>query len=459
MKERESLESTRLVDLLADTLYEQSLDCVHCGLCLSSCPTYRATGRENSSPRGRIYLMRGLVEGRLEEVETLEEEAFLCLGCRACETACPSGVEYGQMLERTRAAIRTSDPAPSLAARIEQFALRQLVPHRRRLGALVSVLAWVQRFGIDRLAGRVLPKRLAEMQALLPEIPPAAERRRLPAWTPAVGPRRGKVALFEGCIMPEFFGRVNEAARRVLSRAGFEVVVPGNQGCCGALQAHSGDLEFARDLARANISVFDSDAAGGSEPFDAIIVTSAGCSAAMRESESWLGEAGRPLAKGVRDVLEFLDEVGFEVEMSPLPKRVVYDDPCHLIHAQAIAAAPRRLLEKIPELELLSHRDAEACCGAAGIYNLTHPEMSQRVLSPKIESILEARPELVSTANPGCAMQIAAGLERSGSMIEVVHPIELLELASRSGVGTAASGTRMRRASRVADASEETHPE
>jgi glycolate oxidase iron-sulfur subunit len=227
--------------------------------------------------------------------------------------------------------------------------------------------------------------------------------------------------------MPEFFGRVNNAARLVLARAGYEVVIPQDQGCCGALQAHSGDLEFARGLARKNVLAFE----GELGRLDAIIVTSAGCSAALRETESWIGESGGVLAGGVRDVLEFLDEVSAELPLSSIPKRVCYDDACHLIHAQGIAAAPRRLLEAIPDLELVSHRNPEACCGAAGIYNLTQPEMSQQVLQPKLDALVEAAPELVATGNPGCAMQLAAGLAGRGLEIRVVHPVELIEEASR----------------------------
>ncbi len=422
-----------LAALLDGSVYGSTLDCVHCGLCLTSCPTYRATGRETSSPRGRVYLMRGLAEGRLKDPQLLEEEAFLCLGCRSCETACPSGVRYGEMLEHTRDAIRSGQfetgsgqtSSPGFAVRIERFALRQIVPKAGRLAAMVSLLSLVQKLGLDRLAAKILPARLADMVSLLPAIPPAAERKRLPAFTPAEGERRGRVALFEGCIMPEFFGRVNDAARLVLSRAGYEVVIPETQGCCGALQAHSGDLDFARDLARTNVSVF-----GGGD-LDAIIVTSAGCSASMREAEHWIGDDGAEMASGVRDILEFLDEVDAQLTFSPLPKRVCYDDPCHLIHAQGIAAGPRRLFEKIPELELVPHANPEACCGAAGIYNLTQPEMSKRVLSPKVEALVAAKPEIVSTANPGCAMQISAGLTEAGLDVPVFHPIELLEEASR----------------------------
>ena len=249
--------------------------------------------------------------------------------------------------------------------------------------------------------------------------------------------------------MPEFFGRVNDAARLVLARAGYEVIVPEHQGCCGALQAHSGDLEFARELARKNVLTFE----GELGTLDAIIVTSAGCSAALREAESWIGESGGALARGVRDVLEFLDEVGAELPHASMPKRVCYDDPCHLIHAQGIADGPRRLLEAIPDLELVPHRNPEACCGAAGTYNLTQPEMSQEVLRPKLDALVEAAPDIVATANPGCAMQLAAGLAGRGFKAKVVHPIELLEEASRSTIDI-----ETRPASRAEGASAEKRP-
>lgn len=440
----ESRACSPLADRLFGEIHAATLDCVHCGLCLQSCPTYRATGRETSSPRGRIYLMRGHAEGRLDDPALLAEEAFLCLGCRACETACPSGVRYGEILEKTRAAVREEQPEGRVVRAIERFLLREVVPRRGRLAFVVGLLAFVQRLGLDRLARRVLPKALAARVGLLPRIPAAAERRRLPAFTPAIGPRRGRVALFEGCVMPEFFGRVNDAARLVLARAGYDVVVPEAQGCCGALHAHAGDRDFASDLARHNVDVFGPMLGGsaGREQVDAVLVTSAGCSAALRELEHWIGSEGLALAGGVRDVLDFLAEVGAvdavggsapSLALAPIPRRICYDDPCHLIHAQGIAAAPRRLLAAIPQLELVAHRNPEACCGAAGIYNLTHPEMSERVLAPKLDALEEAAPEIVATANPGCAMQLAAGLAGRGSTARVVHPIELLEEATRGG--------------------------
>jgi glycolate oxidase iron-sulfur subunit len=330
------------------------------------------------------------------------------------------------MLELARAAIRSDEPKPRFATWLERSVLRHLVPHPKRLSLLVALMGWVQRIGLDRMVVGSLPERIRSMHALLPEIPEAAQRRRMPSFTPAIGERRGRVALLEGCVMPEFFGRVNEAARLVLSRSGYDVIVPESQGCCGALQAHGGDLDFARSLARTNVAAF------ADETLDAIVVTSAGCSAAMHDAAHWLGPDGLSMANRTRDVLQFLDEAGSRLSFEPLPLRVCYDDPCHLIHAQGIAAAPRRLLQRIPDLELVAHRNPEACCGAAGIYNLTHPEMSRQVLSPKLDALIEAAPEIVATANPGCAMQLEAGLAGRGHSAEVVHPIELLERASRA---------------------------
>lgn len=400
-----------------------TLDCVHCGLCLSSCPTYLETGRETSSPRGRVYLMRGVAEGRIPLGEVMAEEAGLCLGCRACETACPSGVRYGALLERTRTAVRDAGLRRGLAARVEDWALRAVVPHPARLGRAVRALALVQRLRLDRAARPLLPSRLRDMQALLPPIPPRAHRRRLPPEIPAEGTRRGRVALFEGCIMPELFGPVNAATARVLARSGFDVVVPGGQGCCGALQAHAGQADAARSLARRNLAAFDP------ADVDAVVVNSAGCGAALRELESWLPGEGEALAGRVRDVCEWLDEAGMAELRGTVPGRLCYDDPCHLVHGQGVAAAPRRLLERIPGLALVAHDDPAACCGAAGTYNLTQPDMSRAVLARKLDALAAADPDWVATGNPGCLMQIGAGARRRGLRFRTVHPIELLDRA------------------------------
>ena len=415
---------------LPEALYARSLDCVHCGLCLSACPTYLETGRETSSPRGRIYLMRGVAEGRVGMGALLEEEAFLCLGCRACETACPSGVEYGAMLELTREALVARGHRDGLAGRFERWVLRHLVPHRARLRAAIGLLAAVQWLRLDRLVAPLLPRRLADMQALVPRVPDVRSRAPLPTFVPAEGDRRGRVALFTGCVMSELFADVHRATLRVLARNGFDVVVPVAQGCCGALQAHSGDLDCARTLARHNAAAFDPAVLEG---VDAIVVNSAGCGAAMRDAEHWIGAEGRSYAASVRDVCEWLDQAGLRPPAGRMSGRLCYDDPCHLVHGQRVQAAPRRLLAQIEGLELVPHDDASACCGAAGIYNLTHPEMSRAVLDRKLDALERAHPDWVATGNPGCLMQLASGMQTRGLKARVVHPVQLLDAAYAAG--------------------------
>jgi glycolate oxidase iron-sulfur subunit len=406
-----------------EEIYQRSLDCVHCGLCLPACPTYRETGREVSSPRGRVYLMRGVAEGRIPLADVVAEEAFLCLGCRACETACPSGVRYGSMLERLRAQVEDAGLRGGVARRIERFALRHVVPHRRRLRAAVDALALAQRTGLDRLAAKLLPAPLANAPSLLPRVPPRAARAPLPERVPAQGARRGGVAFFAGCVMSELFAETNAATVRVLAREGFEVWIPRAQGCCGALQAHAGDARTAHALARENLRVF------GAEPFDALISNSAGCGAALRDAGDWLPGEGAPFAAQVRDVCEWLDAAGLRAPLGRVDARVCYDDPCHLVHGQRVSAAPRRLLAAIPGLTLVAHADPESCCGAAGTYNLTQPEMSRAVLARKIAALAAADPDLVASGNPGCLMQLRAGLAGAGLRARAVHPVELLDQA------------------------------
>jgi len=406
-------------EVLGD-LYLGTLDCVHCGLCLPACPTYRITGRETSSPRGRLYLMRGAAEGEIPLGDVLVEEAYLCLGCRACETACPSGVEFGAILEEARAAVEEADLRKGWPKRIERWALEAVLPRPRRLHLLVGLLGLVQRLRLDRLATALLPAPLREAYELAPAIPPARERARLPSLVPAEGEPRGRVALFEGCIMPELFGRVNLATARVLARNGFEVLVPREQGCCGALHAHSGEMDLARDLARRNLAAFDP------ARVDAIVVNSAGCSAVLRELERWLPGQAEAFAASVRDICEFLETAGIDPPSGRLEARVCYDDPCHLVHGQRVEAPPRRLLEMIPGLELIDHDDPTGCCGAAGIYNLTHREMSGQVLERKMSALAAADPDVIASGNPGCLIQLHAGVRRWGLRARVVHPIELL---------------------------------
>jgi len=402
-------------------ILQGTLDCVHCGMCLPACPTYRETGRETSSPRGRIYLMRAVAEGRLPLGDALAEEAFLCLGCRACETACPSGVRFGALLEHTRGSVERAGLRRGFAKRAEIFALRHVVPRRARLRALVGLLGIAQRLRLDAVAFGLLPRSVRDMHGLLPRIPARAARRPLPELTPALGPRRGRVAFFAGCIMPELFGSVNRATLRVLARNGFDVVVPRGQGCCGALQAHAGDAEFAHGLARQNLAAFDP------RHVDAIVSNSAGCGAALREAKDWLPGEAEGFSARVRDVCELLDEAGLRAPAGRLALRVCYDDPCHLVHAQKVKDAPRRVLASIPGLVLVPHDDPASCCGAAGTYNLTHRAMSSAVLARKLDALAAVDPDAIATGNPGCLMQIAGGARGRGLRARVVHPVELLD--------------------------------
>ncbi len=397
--------------------YTATLDCVHCGLCLPHCPTYQETGRESSSPRGRIYLMRGVAEQRIPLDDLVVEEMSFCLACRACESACPAGVRYGHLVEGMRAEIDARGARGRVRRFTERLALRRVVASKRTLHALTGALRIYQRSGLQRalqatrLLGLVPP--LARMDRMLPSIPDA---HRSPALVPARGARRGRVAFFSGCVMPEMFGPVNAATIDVLSRNGFEVVIPAGQGCCGALHRHAGDPEAADRLHVANRAAFDLDG------IDALILNSAGCGASLRD-------AGDALAQKVRDVTEFLAEVGLRETPRPLALRVAYDDPCHLLHGQRVAEAPRALLRAIPELELFDLPGCRDCCGAAGIYNLTQPAMSARLLERKVQAIRDTEPQVVATGNPGCLLQIGAGVRAARLPVEVLHPIELLARA------------------------------
>jgi glycolate oxidase iron-sulfur subunit len=407
-------------------LYAGTLDCVHCGLCLPVCPTYRETGRETASPRGRIYLMRGVAEGRIPLDAGVAEEAYLCLGCRACETACPSGVRFGRLVEGTRAAVERAELRRGLAKRVEAFALRAIVPRPRRLRAAIDALWIAQKLRLDRAARAFLPASLRELVDAAPRVPPRRSRAPQPEIVPARGERRGRVALFVGCVMPELFGAVHAATVRVLAHNGFDVVVPRGQGCCGALHAHAGDPDSACALAARNVAAF---AAAGA---DAIVVNSAGCGAAMREAGHWLPGRGERFAASVRDVCELLDAAGLRAPRGRVEGSVCYDDPCHLVHGQGVRDAPRRLLASIEGLALVAHDDPTACCGAAGIYNLTHAAMSQAVLSRKIAALAAADPDWIATGNPGCLMQLQTGAAAAGLRARVVHPIELLDRAYSS---------------------------
>lgn len=395
--------------------YAASLDCIHCGLCVTSCPTWKITGVESSSPRGRVHLMRAVAEGELAPDADYVEEMEFCLLCRHCESVCPSGVKFGAMMETARDAITRKVGRPLRARLVRWFGFRVLLPRRSLLRASAAILGVAQRLGLA-------PKRA-------PLVPPARERRPLPVRTPAEGAARGTVSVLEGCVMPLLYGRVNRATVAVLARAGFDVLAPRGQGCCGSLHAHNGDLEGARILARRMIPAFEVDEGP-------VVVNSAGCSAHMKDyghlmagDPEWHGRAER-FASRVRDLSEFLS--GKLAPSRPFGGGpVAYDDPCHLCHAQKIRAEPRKLLDSVPGLARVEMRDSEACCGSAGIYSVARPAASAAILDPKIAAFLETGAKTLVTANPGCQMQWEAGFARAGVHARVAHIAEILEEASR----------------------------
>jgi glycolate oxidase iron-sulfur subunit len=460
---------SQLAELL-DANREGLLTCIHCGLCLPACPTYLALGNENESPRGRIYLMRALVENRIDMSPAFTSHIDLCLGCRACETACPSAVPYGQLLEASRAGIALAEEKKgSATALVTRFVLGKVFTRPRLLGAALRVTRWVRDSGLARLAFQtgLFSGRLQLALALLVASRPASPSFRTagkrsvtslsqsPPANPAakldsgVKPLAGataapkapagvetaflKVATLTGCVMEGLFAPANRATERVLEAVGCHITSAPNQVCCGALHAHAGQLETAKSLARRNIDAFE---ATGCER---VIVNAAGCGAAMKEYHLLLAEdpqyrdrASR-FSSIVRDITEFLREIEVPVPYgdlgSRIDRRVTYDAPCHLVHAQRVKAAPQEILAAIPGIELVPLRGSETCCGGAGIYNLLNPELSSEILAKKLDDIVASRAEVVATGNPGCIMQIGAGLLMRGLEIDVVHPIELVDAA------------------------------
>lgn len=415
----------RLVD------YAASLDCIHCGLCLATCPTYRLTGSEASSPRGRIHLMRAVAEGRLEPGAPYAEELDFCLVCRHCESVCPAGVRFGEMMEVARDAVpESARPRGRLERLARRLGFELVLPSRRWLAAAGLGLRLLQRTGLARIAARLAGPRGAALCDL-----PRADRARLPAVTPPKGPRAGAVAVLEGCAMPELFGRVNVATARALAARGQEVRAAPDHACCGALHAHNGELEGARALARRTIEAFDALRGDDGEPLPAI-VNSAGCGAHMKEygrllaeDPTW-AERARAFAARVRDLAEHLVSLPApSSERAPAPAEplvVAWDDPCHLCHGQQIRRPPRDLLDALPGVRRVEMHDAEQCCGSAGIYSLLRPADSAAVLDDKLRAFRASGARALVTANPGCHLQWAAGFARAGIDAPVLHLAELV---------------------------------
>ena len=417
-------------------LQRQSLlSCVHCGLCLDACPTYRVTRLEPDSPRGRIYLMRALEEGRIEASEDVIEHLDLCLECRACETACPAGVHYGDLIERTRARLHESGHG-GLSGRVAALVMNRLFHPRERVELAIDGLRALQRLGLFRLAAspamaRWLPETLRAAVELLPAVPsrsvralPVGVHRALP---PYQAKPKARVGLFATCVVQPLYPDVNRALLRLLRLAGCEVVVPAGQTCCGSLHVHAGYREQARTQARVNLEAFPED-------LDYIALASAGCGATLKEypglftesGEAALGRRVERLSARVRDGLELLADLGLPPPTRAVPERIAVHDPCHLAHAQKVRQAPRELLRKLDGAEVVDLANSDYCCGSAGIYNLKHPEMAGELLEQKLATVRQASPTVVAVANPGCLLYMAAGARRERMTTRFVHPLEIL---------------------------------
>lgn len=401
--------------------WEGVLDCIHCGICLPQCPTYRVLGQEMDSPRGRVYLMRAAAEGRIGLTANFVTHMDRCLGCRACESACPSGVPFGRLIEEVRGQIERQVPRP-LGRRLLGRLILGTFPDRRRLGRMLGLLRVYQRSGLQHLvrgSGLLRPfPRLRAMERFLPPLGAAAEPG-LPLRLEASGPSRGTVALLTGCVQALLFPEVNGATARLLARAGYTVVVPPAQGCCGALHLHWGERGEARRLARANLAAF--------AEADWVVTNAAGCGTALRDYGHLLPDdpAAARLAARARDVSELL-AAALPEPRHPLALTVTYHEPCHLAHGQRVREAPRTLLRAIPGLKLVELADADVCCGSAGVYNLLEPEIAGQLLARKLDRIAETGAEVVASGNPGCLLQLRMGLASRGLPVRAHHPVELL---------------------------------
>ena len=396
---------------------EKSLACVHCGLCLSACPTYLETGNENDSPRGRIYLMRAMQAGRTPINDTTVRHIDLCLGCRACETACPSGVEYGNLLEHTRDHLERQHDRSWFQTFLRRIAIEQVFPfpNRMRLALMLG------RIANTRPIRWLVPAFVLEAMALLPETP---SDRTLPPTNKCGTQAKGCVGFVEGCVMPVMFGDTNHASVQLLNQSGYDVETPSGQGCCGALYAHSGQLEKARECARQNIASFEK------LNLDAIVINAAGCGSTLKEygelladDTVWSERAAR-FSGQVKDLTEWLETTQFPALDSKL--KVTYHDACHLAHPQGITVEPRALVKAVVGDRFIELPEAEICCGSAGSYNLTEPEMAERLKQRKINNLLSTGADICVTTNPGCMLQIQAGLKKAGSEMRVQHIADFL---------------------------------
>ncbi|MBD2069604.1 4Fe-4S dicluster domain-containing protein [Leptolyngbya sp. FACHB-671] len=412
--------------------------CVHCGFCLTTCPSYRVLGKEMDSPRGRIYLMNAINHHEAPLSTATSQHFDSCLGCLACTTACPSGVQYDQLIAATRPQVERNVPR-SLGDRLFRQLIFSLFPYPNRLRWLLVPLFVYQKLGLPKLVRstgllqRFLP-RLAAMESLLPNVTAESFQDTLPTVIPAQGEQRYRVGMILGCVQRLFFSEVNEATARVLSANGCEVVIPKSQGCCAALPQHQGQEEQAQAIARQMIDSFE-----GTD-VDAIIINAAGCGHTLKEYGHILQddpdyrEKAHEFASKVKDVQEFLGAIGLTAKLSPLtdaPLTLVYQDACHLLHGQKISLQPRQLLRQIPNVQLREPIDAALCCGSAGVYNMLQPEVADELGQQKVQNLLNTGATLIASSNPGCSLQIQKHLQLQGKTVPLMHPIRLLDYSIR----------------------------
>ncbi len=413
--------------------YELFMDCVHCGLCLGSCPTYVETGNENDSPRGRIYLWRAVADGRADLSKEAQQHLNLCLECLACETACPSGVQYRHIIHSFKEDLtRLAPPAPTVTW-LQRWMLFNLTPFRGRMRLAllpVRILQMLGLGGLVRLAGKMLPKSLRSLEEIVPKLHPYHN---LPEFLPAIGPRRARVGLMLGCAQDAFFPQANLATALVLQHNGCDVVIPRSQVCCGALHKHAGLDAEATALAKSNCETFDKTA-GGLASCDAIINNAGGCGPVIKDYGHLLEKSschglGETFAKKSKDISEFLMELGPVAPKFPLKLQATYHDACGLAHAQKIRSQPRQMLGLIDGLKLLPLNENEFCCGAAGSYNLTQPEMSEALGRRKAKNVLDTGAEAVLSGNVGCLLQMIRYIREEKPDFWVAHPVEALAAA------------------------------
>ncbi|NEQ43760.1 MAG: (Fe-S)-binding protein [Leptolyngbya sp. SIOISBB] len=412
--------------------------CVHCGFCLTTCPSYRVIGKEMDSPRGRIYLMDAINKGEVPFSETAVEHFDSCLGCLACTTSCPSGVQYDQLIAAVRPQVKRNHPR-SLPEKFLRTLIFQLFPYPDRIRLLLTPLGLYQKLGVSKLVQKSgllqrFSPNLAAMESLLPQVTAKSFQDNLPDVIPAQGHKRYRVGMVLGCVQRVFFSDVNEATGRVLSANGCEIVVPKSQGCCSALPAHQGEEEQAQALARQMIDAFeDTDV-------DYVVINAAGCGHTLKEyghilqDDDEYRDRAEAFSASVRDVHEFLAEVGLTAELHPItdgPLPLVYQDACHLLHGQQISVQPRQVLKQIPHVQLREPIDAALCCGSAGVYNMLQPEVAEELGQMKAQSLVNTGAKLVASPNPGCSLQILKHLEKRGDTLPLKHPIELLDLSIR----------------------------